>query len=472
MHWLLWLHIENSAVYVPLYVVAAMLGAYLLWRTAPRRRAEGADGRADGPVRPWPAAMAWTAGAALLGGVIGIAACWLIGDVWNVFGIQLTTVTRAWVAVAFAGTAAALANVVGSRWWRVAVACAAVPVFVVTAAVGVNIDFGAYPTAADAFGISRYQTLTVPADFHAPRPTPTATATPTTKPTTDATLADSANAVPKDLLNSWRPEGPLPKEGRVGQVNIRGIRSHFQARPAVVYLPPAALVRNAPALPVIYAFAGQPGNPANMFSSGHIQDVLNRYAATHHGLAPIVIAPDQLGSPSKNPMCADSRLGNAATYLLTDVPAWIHSHLKAAAPGRAWGIVGFSEGGTCAIQFAAGEPTMFRTILDISGEVVPTVGRNTAAVAFGGSVAAYDAIKPLHIMKHHAPYTDTVAVFAVGQNDAKYTARMHEVDAAARAAGMHTTEMVSPGTAHDWNTVRWAIERDIPKMATRLLSAE
>lgn len=456
MHWLLWLHIENSAVYVPLYVLAAALGAYLLWRTAPRRRGAVRPGK---PGRPWLAAMGWTAGAALLGAATGLVACWLVGDVWNVFGIQLTAVTRAWVAVAFAGTAAALANIVGSRWWRVVIACAAVPVFALTAAVGINIDFGAYPTAADALGISRYQTLAVPASFHAPGSA------------NDAGLAADATAAPTDLLQSWRPDEPLPARGRVGQVDIPGTRSHFHGRPAVVYLPPAALVSNAPALPVIYAFAGQPGNPANMFSSGRIEDVLNAYAARHHGLAPIVVAPDQLGSPSRNPMCADSRLGNAATYLLTDVPRWIHTHLKAAAPGRAWGIVGFSEGGTCAIQFAAGEPDMFRTILDISGEVVPTVGRNTVEIAFGGSQTAYDAIKPLRIMKQHAPYTDTVAMFAVGQNDAKYTARMHTVDAAARAAGMHTSELVSPGTAHDWNTVRYAIRQEVPKMATRLLSA-
>ncbi len=44
-------------------------------------------------------------------------------------------------------------------------------------------------------------------------------------------------------------------------------------------------------------------------------DRLDRLAAAHHGLAPIVVMPDQLGEATRNPMCVDGPLGDSRTYL-------------------------------------------------------------------------------------------------------------------------------------------------------------
>jgi len=65
-----------------------------------------------------------------------------------------------------------------------------------------------------------------------------------------------------------------------------------------------------------------------------------------------------------------------------------------------------------------------------------------------------------------APYTDTLAVFFVGQNDARYGAASVAVSNAARAAGMTVHFEQSPGTAHDWHTVQFAIRQGIPILAS------
>jgi S-formylglutathione hydrolase FrmB len=54
-------------------------------------------------------------------------------------------------------------------------------------------------------------------------------------------------------------------------------------------------------------------------------------------------------------------------------------------------VAGFSEGGTCAIQFGAGFPALFGSIVDVSGQVRPLNGSvtHTVRVGFGGSAAAY-----------------------------------------------------------------------------------
>lgn len=370
------------------------------------------------------------------GAVLAYVVCWLLGDELDLFGIALTPVTRAWAAVAFAGIALAIATIVRARAWRVVTACIAVPAFLLIGAVGINQDFGEFATVRAALGISPYQSFT------------------------ELPQANGGTA-------GWRAPVGLPGSGRVEQVDIPSTTSHFRHRDALVYLPPAALTAHPPALPVIEAFSGQPGQPADLFASGGLDRILDRFAADHHGLAPIVVVPDQLGSPESNPMCVDGPLGNAASYLTVDVPAWIQTHLPVATARTDWFIAGFSQGGTCSIQLGAAHPERFGGLLDISGEVVPTIGPATVAQGFGGSAAAYAAAAPSAILASKTPYGDTMAIFGYGSDDGRFGPGVRRVEAMAEAAGMRTSLLVSDGTAHDWHTVHTVFQRALPAIAER-----
>src|ERR1700750_1493771 len=70
------------------------------------------------------------------GAVLGFVVCWLLVDVLDIFGVDLSGITRMWAALAFAGLATAIVTLWYSRWWRKAIAVAAVPVIVITAAAG------------------------------------------------------------------------------------------------------------------------------------------------------------------------------------------------------------------------------------------------------------------------------------------------------------------------------------------------
>jgi S-formylglutathione hydrolase FrmB len=266
------------------------------------------------------------------------------------------------------------------------------------------------------------------------------------------------DAVATQLGRRGTPPGS-PAHGLIGTVDIPSTRSHFAARSAYLYLPPAALAAHPPALPVLILLSGQPGGPQNMVQSGRVRATFDAFAAAHHGFAPIVVIPDQLGQPQRNPMCVDSALGNAATYLTVDVPDWIRTHLTVQTAAAAWAIGGFSEGGTCSIQLGAEHPELFGGIFDISGQLAPRNGtvQQTIDRGFGGSAAAYRAATPVAVLAAGAPYRNTVAVFVSGQFDAKYGPQADAVSAAARRAGMHVTRAISPGTAHDWHTVQWAL---------------
>jgi enterochelin esterase-like enzyme len=416
--------------------------------------------------RAWWAAI--SGASALLGAAVGLLLCWLLSDQLNLFDVSLTPISRSWVAGAFAVLAIAVAGMVAhgrrvpatasrrraaTRGRRALAAVVAVSALA-AGTLGVNADFGQYTTIGSLSNAS------------------------IAPPIPPQVLADQASGAPGTVTSTHRAQ-PLwkaavatgmPSHGLVGSVTIPATVSQFRARGAYVYLPPAALVAHPVALPVLIMLSGQPGSPSNVFSSGQLASIFDAFAAAHGGLAPIVVAPDQLGAPELNPMCVDGSLGASASYLTVDVPNWIRSHLTVQASPDAWAIGGFSQGGTCSIQLGAAHPDLFSSIIDVSGQLAPKNGglKQTIAIGFGGDAAAYRAALPEALLAQHAPYRNTVAVFGVGQLDSRYGPVAAVMTAAARNAGITASEAISPGTGHDWHTVQWVLSHALQPIYARL----
>jgi enterochelin esterase-like enzyme len=421
--WLAAIPIERVPVLATVYVVA---GALVVALAIP---VLGTRGRR--PVR-----LLATGIAALIGALAGVAVAWWV-DVQDVFGVALSTVVHA----ALAGTGAALGviavNLVRTRWWRAAVAVLAVPVVLLAGVLMVNEDIGYYPRFGDLFGDTGIASLNLAAGHGT------------------------------EALSSWRPPAGMPATGTVGTVRIPGTVSHFAARRAYVYLPPAARVAHPPQLPVVVALSGEPGGPIDVIDAGHLDQTMNRIAAAHAGVAPVVVIPDQLGAKASNPMCVDSPLGHAATYVSVDVRRWILAHLPVSHARQAWTVAGFSEGGTCAIQFGARYPAIFGSIVDVSGQVRPVNGSvgHTIRTGFGGSVAAYHRESPLGLLAAQR-FPRTRALFAAGALDTRYSPMMRRVATAAKAAGMRVSTREVPGGAHNWRMasvgLAWGMSELVP----------
>jgi enterochelin esterase-like enzyme len=377
---------------------------------------------------------------------VGILLVWLVGDVWDVFDYTFTTTFRLWVALMLAGGTFAAMSFRHTKLWRKLVAVLAILSIAATSALFINADFGEYRTIGDIFTPREVPALSLPREA----------------------TAGAADVATPGFAAAWAPPGDMPATGSVGEIKISATLSHFDARNAVVYLPPAARVAAPPKLPVMVMLSGQPGAPDDLFVKGGLAHTLDAYAAAHKGLAPIVVVPDQLGAPEKNPMCVDSPLGNSATYITQDVTSWIQANLPVTTDHRYWGIGGFSQGATCTTQFGPAHPELYRTWFDIAGEQAPTIGDNTVRDGFGGSQAAYDAAKPAAILAKNAPYQDVAAIVGYGSLDTRLGPETQTVEAAMKAAGVSTTEIVSPGTAHDWNTVTYIFGKGIPLLAERL----
>jgi poly(3-hydroxybutyrate) depolymerase len=238
----------------------------------------------------------------------------------------------------------------------------------------------------------------------------------------------------------------LCDKGTIGSVIIPNTLSGFLARPAGLYLPPAALVRNPPALPLVIMLMGLPGNPDPSFQ----QPILDACAARHRGLAPIVLVADQLGNPAADLLCLDTvKYGKSETFLSGDVVAWARANLHVLPGAAHWTIAGYSNGGQCALSLGAKHPDIWGNVLDISGEEHPGASRpnQTLMQDFAGNKAAYQASRPLtNLSAHH--YVDTVGIFTVGSNDGSYVTQAKRVEAAAQAAGWKTTHFEVPNGGH------------------------
>jgi S-formylglutathione hydrolase FrmB len=447
--------LDWSLIGGPLPVIL-LIGAVLAlaWlaagRNAPRHgmpESGAGGGNANRAASVWWLAMCVPFIVIAAGGVIALLT-WLINNVWRPFPDSLPSVVMVWSWVALTGIALAIARQLLVRTWpRRASAIAAGVLVLAAAANQVNDYFQAYPSLR-----------VVVAPWLDPKPLLTRTV--------DVT---EVVAKPGQTLQSiWHPPPGMPKTGAVYQVDIPGTRSGFRARPGYIYLPPAYLTAPRPQLPVLVLLAGQPGDPRAWLDSGRLQAMMDAFAKHHDGLAPVVVMPDDLGKEFANPLCLNSSLGDAQTYLTVDVPNWITSHLQVRPPQRGWAISGLSDGGTCAIQLSTQAPRLYPFFVDISGQIEPTLGSRQLTIrrAFHGNAAAYARVDPIVVLAH-TRFPRNAGVFVGGASDRGYTPQQRKMYLAARHAGMQVTFMELPG-GHDWRVWHDGLERNLGWLASRL----
>lgn len=334
---------------------------------------------------------------------------------------ELPPQAAACVVAGGAALGVALANLIGATPLRRVGALAAVPALVVVTALGVNGVYGIDPTLGALVGRPVVDTLQLPPVG----PAPTAQAA-------GGSSHAARGARPTDQAGPRKTQAPKPL---------------YSTWKAPVYLPPAALVANAPVLSVVVFMMGQPGSPDPSF----IATALDRLAARHHGLAPIAVVVDQIGRPDTDTMCLDSaRFGKVRTYVNVDVPAWIHSHLRVRTDRAGWTVAGYSLGGGCAQGYLPRYLDTWGSGIAISGEEFPGSDRpvRTLTEMFRGDRAAYEAVKPVNLFAAAKPIKDTLFVATACADAPADVTSARRVQAAAAKAGARTVLHVFPTGGH------------------------
>ncbi len=403
-----------------------------------------------------PAGGLWwrrTLPVALMAGVLtGVATKVGVEDLWHPFPdalplvVELATGSLA-LALVLAGARSRHARV-GARL----VAGLAVVLVALAGTAQVNQLFRAYPTLRSALGLpfrGQVAFSTVAAGV----------------PAGALSLQLGTMARPLDAV--WTAPPGLSATGVVTRLALPGRTSGFPARAAWVYLPPAYLTRTRPRLPVLVLLSGSPGDPRDWLTGGQLPQTMDAFAQVHRGLAPVVVSVDPLGSEFSNPVCVDSRLGRAFSYLTVDVPREIAAALQVDPDHRHWAVGGLSSGGTCSLQLAVNAPRVYPTFVDISGEDEPTRGsrNSTVAEAFGGHGLAFRRVNPLDVLAvHHLP--GVAGFLSAGSRDRRYLPQALTVLHALRAAGVPTVYSQLPG-GHTWQTWAPALREALPFVATR-----
>ncbi len=274
----------------------------------------------------------------------------------------------------------------------------------------------------------------------------------------------------EQIRNQVAATGRLPDQGVLITVTIPPTISHFSTRPAYVYLPPAWFAKVTPSLPTLILLPGEPGSAADWSSDGDADSTADAYAESHHGLAPIIVMPDPNGTETVDSECVNSKFGNAETYLVQDVPAFVRSRFNASRGPGSLAIGGLSAGGTCSVMLALRHPSVYPTFASFSGFASPqymeTTRTQTIDTLFGGSEADFADHDPIQLL-HGGPFDGLAGWFEVGDQDAQPLQAVHQLQPAALNAGIATCIVVRPG-GHDFALWSQALEDAFPWLAWRL----
>jgi S-formylglutathione hydrolase FrmB len=355
-----------------------------------------------------------------------------------------------WIWTAATGAAAAVVVVGwrGARWWRRGVSVLALPLSMLCAALALNLWVGYFPTVQSAWN--------------------ELTAGPLPDQTDQATVVAMQKA------------RQIPAKGSVIPVTINSAASGFKHRDELVYVPPAWFASNPPPrLPTLMMIGGEFNNPADWLRAGNAITTVDEYAAAHHGNAPVLVFVDSGGAFNTDTECVNGVRGNSADHLTKDVVPFMESTYGVSADPANWGVVGWSMGGTCAVDLTVMHPDQFTSFEDIAGDIAPNTGTKEQTIArlFGGNAAAYASFDPATVITRHGPYAGIAGWFdingtgvppsfqaAANSRPSDQTAAANSLCALGKTNGIDCAVVAQPGK-HDWPFAESAFVAALPWLA-------
>lgn len=294
-----------------------------------------------------------------------------------------------WTALTGVAVTVVLFGWRSAGWWRRAVAVLAVPLTVLSFGFTLNDWTGYFPNADVAWS-----------------------------QITDARLPDQTDPA---TVVAMAAKHTVPTRGSLVTVTIPDTASGFVHRGELVYLPPAWFATSPPPkLPVLLMIGGEFNTPADWVRAGEAVGTVEDFAAAHGGQAPVLVFADPGGTFQNDTECVNGPHGNSADHLTKDVLPFVISNYGVSADPANWGVVGFSMGGTCAVDLAAMHPELFSTFEDIAGDIGPNTGNKAQTIdrLFGGNSAAWDAFDPATVITRHGPYPRMSGWFDVNSDAA------------------------------------------------------
>ena len=168
---------------------------------------------------------------------------------------------------------------------------------------------------------------------------------------------------------------------------------------------------------------GEFNTPADWLRAGNAINTIDDFAAAHGGNAPVFVFVDSGGAFNNDTECVNGTRGNAADHLTKDVVPFMMSNFGVSADRANWGVVGWSMGGTCAVDLTVMHPDLFSAFVDIAGDLSPEFGHQGAdhrTASSAANAAAWAAFDPTTVIANHGPYTRVSGWFAINGTRRQY----------------------------------------------------
>jgi dienelactone hydrolase len=371
-------------------------------------------------------------GAALVAGVAAaVAAHWALQNS-GISGEAAPRPLWAWISLTgFAMTVGVSGWRAGSRWWRHGAVFAS-SLCLLSTGLLINGWIGYFPTVAVAW------------DQLTGRPIP--------------------HQIDWSAAVAMRARGDRPRDGQLIAVNTGNRASGFRHRMEWVYLPPGWFRGGTrPPASAVLMIGGEFTTSVDWVRAGQAVATTDRYADAHDGTAPILVLADANGAFVNDTECVNGVRGRAADHLTNDVVPYITGLFGAGADPKRWSVVGFSSGGTCAVDLAVMHPDVFGSFVDIGGDERPQVGTEAQTVQrlFGGDRRAWAEYDPATAIARHGRYADTAGLFIVPESshsDREAAQRLCDVGI---VQGIRCSVRVLPGR-HTWPFAATAFETALP----------
>jgi enterochelin esterase-like enzyme len=155
---------------------------------------------------------------------------------------------------------------------------------------------------------------------------------------------------------------------------ITGPKTHI-TRQVIIYEPPQYFQKAYKhyRFPAIELLHGAPGEPIDWITVLDVEDAFLGLLADGQAKPAILVMPDTDGGEKYSLQCLNNPGGiQDMTYVAKEVPEAVYKLIpQVQAPGRAWGVGGYSEGGYCAANIALNEPGSFGFSGVLSGYFSP-----------------------------------------------------------------------------------------------------
>ncbi|MER5948125.1 alpha/beta hydrolase-fold protein [Streptomyces sp. NPDC001904] len=250
------------------------------------------------------------------------------------------------------------------------------------------------------------------------------------------------------------PVGPPAKVGRVESVRIVGRRTRA-IDPAFVYLPPQYFQHqfHRQRFPVIVAISGYPGGIMNLASFLHVPQTAGRLERANRLQPTVIVMVRPTIAPPRDTECVDVPGGpQAETFFTKDLPEAVEAAYRVGHDPSAWGALGYSSGGSCALQLAMRNPKVYTSAAALSADYRISDDLTTGSLFGSGPLAArrrqgHDLTWRLH----HLPVPRvSVLVASSRQGERDYGPTLQFLKAV--RAPMTSARIILPRGSHHFTT--------------------